>query len=188
MKKGIIIAVSALILILAIYFILKGGSQDEKNSIQESAQSVSSGSTSPVPSGVQDEQTNASHDLEKPQMQIDKNKKYTVIFSTTEGKITIELFADKTPITVNNFVYLARNKFYDKTIFHRVIKDFMIQGGDPQGDGTGGPGYKFDDEPFAGEYLRGIVAMANAGPNTNGSQFFIMHDDYPLPPNYVIFG
>ena len=188
MKKGIIIAVSALILILAIYFILKGGSQDEKNSIQESAQSVSSGSTSPVPSGVQDEQTNASHDLEKPQMQIDKNKKYTVLFSTTEGKITIELFADKTPITVNNFVYLARNKFYDKTIFHRVIKSFMIQGGDPKGDGTGGPGYKFDDEPFAGEYLRGIVAMANAGPNTNGSQFFIMHQDYPLSKNYVIFG
>ena len=91
-------------------------------------------------------------------------------------------------MTVNNFVFLAKKNFYDNTIFHRAIQDFMIQGGDPNGDGTGGPGYKFDDEPFTGEYLRGTLAMANAGPNTNGSQFFIMHDDYPLPPNYVIFG
>src|SRR3989338_8966228 len=98
MKKGIIIAVSALIFVLAIYFILKGGSQDEKNSIQKTAQSVSSRPTSSAPSGVQDEQTNASHDLEKPQMQIDKNKKYTAVLSTSIGKIAVELFADKTPV------------------------------------------------------------------------------------------
>lgn len=104
------------------------------------------------------------------------------------GKITIDLFADKMPITVNNFVSLSRKGFYDKTVFHRIIKGFMIQGGDPKGDGTGGPGYRFNDEPFEGEYKRGIVAMANAGPNTNGSQFFIMHQDYDLPKNYVIFG
>ncbi len=116
------------------------------------------------------------------------NKKYTAILNTSKGKIEIELFADKTPNTVNNFVTLAKKNFYDKTIFHRIIKGFMIQGGDPQGDGTGGPGYTFADEPFEGEYKRGIVAMANAGPNTNGSQFFIMHQDYPLPKNYVIFG
>jgi cyclophilin family peptidyl-prolyl cis-trans isomerase len=89
---------------------------------------------------------------------------------------------------VNNFVTLAKNNFYNNTIFHRTIKGFMIQGGDPKGNGTGDPGYKFDDEPFTGEYTRGTIAMANSGPNTNGSQFFIMHADYPLPPNYVIFG
>ena len=77
---------------------------------------------------------------------------------------------------------------YDNTIFHRVIKDFMIQGGDPTGTGAGGPGYRFNDEPFDGEYAKGTVAMANAGPNTNGSQFFIMHGEQALPPNYVIFG
>lgn len=123
-----------------------------------------------------------------PAMQIDKSKKYTAVLKTSEGNIAVELNAEMTPITVNNFVALARNGFYNNTIFHRVIKGFMIQGGDPKGDGTGGPGYKFDDEKFEGEYVRGTIAMANAGPNTNGSQFFIMHKDYPLPKNYVIFG
>jgi cyclophilin family peptidyl-prolyl cis-trans isomerase len=89
---------------------------------------------------------------------------------------------------VNNFVFLARDKFFDNTIFHRTIKGFMIQGGDPEGTGMGGPGYQFADEAFTGEYTRGTVAMANAGPNTNGSQFFIMHQDTALPKNYVIFG
>lgn len=123
-----------------------------------------------------------------PQLTIDKSKKYLALFDTTEGKFTVELYADKTPITVNNFVFLAENKFYDGTIFHRVIKDFMIQGGDPNGNGTGGPGYRFDDEAFSGKYEKGVLAMANAGPNTNGSQFFIMHKNYDLSPNYVIFG
>jgi len=126
--------------------------------------------------------------LKFPEMQLDLSKEYKAILSTTAGVITIALNAAETPVTVNNFVYLARQGFYDQTIFHRIIKGFMIQGGDPKGDGTGGPGYRFDDEPFTGEYKRGIVAMANAGPNTNGSQFFIMHQDYPLPKNYVIFG
>ena len=107
---------------------------------------------------------------------------------TTEGTITINLHVSDTPVTVNNFVYLAKQNFYDNTIFHRAIKGFMIQGGDPTGTGAGGPGYRFNDEPFTGDYKRGVVAMANAGPNTNGSQFFIMHADYPLPKNYVIFG
>ncbi len=110
------------------------------------------------------------------------------ILHTTAGDITIALNIKETPITANNFITLSQKNFYDNTIFHRVIKGFMIQGGDPKGDGTGGPGYQFDDEPFTGEYARGTVAMANAGPNTNGSQFFIMHADYPLPKNYVIFG
>ncbi len=126
--------------------------------------------------------------LSKPSMTIDKAKLYTAVLMTSAGTIAIELNAVQTPITVNNFVYLARNNYYNNTPFHRAIKGFMIQGGDPKGDGTGGPGYKFDDEPFSGGYTRGTVAMANAGPNTNGSQFFIMHADYPLPPNYIIFG
>lgn len=117
-----------------------------------------------------------------------KLKKITAVLHTEKGDITLDLNTDQTPKTVANFVTLAKKGFYNKTIFHRVIKGFMIQGGDPKGDGTGGPGYKFDDEPFTGEYTRGTIAMANAGPNTNGSQFFIMHADNPLPKNYVIFG
>ena len=119
---------------------------------------------------------------------IDVSKQYEAILSTSMGDITIQLAASATPITVNNFVSLAEKKFYDTTIFHRVIKGFMIQGGDPDGNGRGGPGYRFDDEPFEGQYTRGTVAMANAGPNTNGSQFFIMHKDTSLPHAYVIFG
>lgn len=119
---------------------------------------------------------------------IDTSKTYTAILKTDKGTIEVALNASATPITVNNFVTLAKKSFYDGTIFHRVLKGFMIQGGDPTGTGAGGPGYKFADEPFTGEYTRGTIAMANAGPNTNGSQFFIMHADYPLPKNYVIFG
>lgn len=119
---------------------------------------------------------------------IDINKKYAAVLKTTEGDIVIALNAAGTPNTVNNFVYLSGKHFYDNTIFHRVMPGFMIQGGDPRGDGMGGPAYRFADEKFEGKYTRGTVAMANAGPNTNGSQFFIMHADYNLPPNYVIFG
>lgn len=126
--------------------------------------------------------------LTAPAMAIDPQKKYQAVLKTSEGTITVDLHAEQTPQTANNFVYLSRQGFYNQTIFHRVIAGFMIQGGDPLGDGTGGPGYRFDDEPFEGEYHRGTVAMANAGPNTNGSQFFIMHKDYDLPKSYVIFG
>lgn len=126
--------------------------------------------------------------LKKPDLQIDVNKTFIATLKTTEGDIQLELTASKTPNTVNNFIYLARQGFYDGTIFHRVIKDFMIQGGDPKGDGTGGPGYRLDDEPFEGSYTPGTLAMANAGPNTNGSQFFIMHGNVSLPKAYVIFG
>ncbi len=115
-------------------------------------------------------------------------KTYVATLHTDEGDIEITLNTNQTPKTVENFVTLAKKDFYDNTIFHRTLKGFMIQGGDPKGDGTGNPGYKFDDETFTGEYTRGTVAMANSGPNTNGSQFFIMHADYALRPNYVIFG
>ncbi len=118
----------------------------------------------------------------------DKDKQYSAIVHTSAGDFTINFNKGQTPKTVENFLTLAEKGFYDKTIFHRVIKGFMIQGGDPNGDGTGGPGYKFADEPFTGEYTHGTIAMANSGPNTNGSQFFIMHADYPLPKNYTIFG
>ncbi len=124
----------------------------------------------------------------QPEMSIDPAKTYTATIETTAGTMTAELFPGDAPQTVNNFVFLARDDYYTDVIFHRVIPNFMIQGGDPGGTGTGGPGYKFKDEPVKRSYLRGTLAMANAGPNTNGSQFFIMHADYPLPPNYTIFG
>lgn len=109
--------------------------------------------------------------------------------TTSKGDIVFKLYDDTAPKTVSNFVYLASGGYYDGLIFHRVIEDFMIQGGDPTGTGSGGPGYKFEDELTDNRtYTRGIVAMANAGKNTNGSQFFIMHKDVPLPHSYSIFG
>jgi cyclophilin family peptidyl-prolyl cis-trans isomerase len=123
-----------------------------------------------------------------PAMSIDPAKRYEATIETTAGSMTAELFPQDAPQTVNNFVFLARDGFYDGVIFHRVISGFMIQGGDPTGTGRGGPGYKFDDEPVSRPYSRGTLAMANAGPNTNGSQFFVMHADYGLPPNYTVFG
>ena len=120
---------------------------------------------------------------------IDRDKTYTATIDTSAGAMTLELFASEAPLTVNNFVHLARDGFYEDCQFHRVISGFMIQGGCPKGDGTGGPGYRFQDEPVTRSYVRGTLAMANAGPNTNGSQFFIVHGaDVGLPPNYTIFG
>lgn len=125
---------------------------------------------------------------EPPEMVIDLMRQYRATIETSAGVMRAELFAAEAPKTVNNFVFLAREGFYDGVIFHRVIQGFVIQGGDPTGTGRGGPGYRFEDEPVGRPYLRGTLAMANAGPNTNGSQFFIMHADYPLPPSYTIFG
>ena len=112
-----------------------------------------------------------------PQMNLDTKKKYSASIETDKGTMVLELFADKTPVTVNNFVFLAREGFYNGTIFHRVIADFMVQGGDPTGSGRGGPGYRFQDEfhPSLKHDKPGILSMANAGPGTNGSQFFITH-------------
>ena len=126
-----------------------------------------------------------------PEMEIDAKKSYTVTFKTEKGDIVIRLFADKTPKTVNNLVFLARQGFYDGTIFHRVIADFMVQGGDPTGTGMGGPGYKFADEfhPSLKHNRPGILSMANAGPGTNGSQFFITHVATPwLDGKHSVFG
>lgn len=124
-----------------------------------------------------------------PSFVLDSNKTYTAVMKTSKGSMTINLLTSDAPNTVNNFVFLSREGFYENTPFHRIIKDFMIQGGDPTGTGAGGPGYRFSDETIKKEYMRGTLAMANAGPNTNGSQFFIMHkDNSTLPKNYVIFG
>jgi peptidylprolyl isomerase len=126
-----------------------------------------------------------------PEMKIDPSKTYNATIKTSLGDVKVQLLAKESPATVNNFVFLARDGFYDNVKFHRVIKGFMIQTGDPQGNGTGGPGYRFKDELDAAKskgYKQGTVAMANAGPNTNGSQFFIMDADRPLPPNYSVFG
>ncbi len=124
-----------------------------------------------------------------PPMTIDVSKRYLATLETTKGNIVIELFPKEAPMTVNNFVFLSRDGYYDGVKFHRIIKGFMVQTGDPMGTGRGGPGYTFPDEPVTRDYTPGIVAMANAGPNTNGSQFFIMHGSAPnMPKNYTIFG
>ena len=126
-----------------------------------------------------------------PAMSIDSNKKYAATIDTSRGTISVDLFPKEAPKTVNNFVFLARDKFYDGLKFHRVIPDFMIQGGDPQGTGSGGPGYKFADEvgPGKPKHKVGSLSMANAGPNTNGSQFFITHiaTDW-LDGKHTVFG
>ena len=172
--KNIWYLVAGVIFVLVIFFLVKN-----KNISVEFDRDTE-------PTVAEEEQTMDTKPT--PEMKIDKSKSYTVTLKTEKGDIVITLTADKTPVTVNNFVYLAKKGFYSNTVFHRTIKGFMIQGGDPEGTGRGGPGYRFEDEPFEGDYSRGTVAMANAGPDTNGSQFFIMHQDYDLPKNYVIFG
>jgi peptidyl-prolyl cis-trans isomerase B (cyclophilin B) len=129
-----------------------------------------------------------------PAMKIDTAKTYTATIDTPKGKITLDLYAKEAPVTVNNFVFLSREGFYDGLTFHRVIKDFMIQGGDPAGNGSGGPGYNFEDETDPAKNPHkfekpGVLAMANAGPATNGSQFFITHVPTPwLDGHHTIFG
>ncbi len=125
-----------------------------------------------------------------PELTVDLSKEYNVVLHTSEGDISVALHTADAPQTVNNFLFLGGDGFYDGVIFHRVIPGFMVQGGDPTGTGRGGPGYRFRDElgHSKSTYGRGTLAMANSGPNTNGSQFFIMHADYPLPNQYSIFG
>jgi len=169
-------------LLLVIFVLLL----DNKSSVNKDPQITPT--STPTNTPTMNTPTPTNKNLSQPNMEIDPQKTYIATLKTDKGDIIITLDPQNTPITVNNFVYLAKNNFYNNTIFHRTIDGFMIQGGDPTGTGTGGPGYKFEDEPFTGEYLRGTVAMANSGPNTNGSQFFIMHQDQDLPKNYIIFG
>ena len=176
MKKILIGVALLFVVIVGCFFFWK---TTKKNSIQNTTEST------PIPTPTQSMTKTYAN---PPVMTIDLKKTYTATMVTNHGTMVIHLFAKDTPVTVNNFVFLARAGFYTDTIFHRVIKGFMIQGGDPLGTGTGSPGYKFADEPITREYTRGTIAMANSGANTNGSQFFIMHTDYPLPKQYVIFG
>lgn len=177
MKKSLL-PILAIVVIVILYFIFRPqkavGPVSQNSNKQE-------GTESQV-----DEEKKLSFPGILPTDQI-SNKK--AIIETDKGIITIELYADRAPKTVSNFVYLIDNAFYDGLKFHRVVPDFVIQGGDPEGDGTGGPGYEFDDEPIVGEYVKGSVAMANSGPNTNGSQFFIcLEDQLNMPKKYNLFG
>lgn len=192
MNKQTAIILSGTVAIAAIVFAVASNQKNQEeareteiNSKQETRENAS------VEANDADNTSSAA-----PALDSEYQKIMNAIMKTSLGEIKIELYGDKTPITAGNFAKLAEAGFYDGVKFHRVISGFMIQGGDPltKDDaqkelwGTGGPGYKFNDEPFEGQYARGTIAMANSGPNTNGSQFFIMHADYPLPPQYVIFG
>ncbi|MEI6533068.1 MAG: peptidylprolyl isomerase [Candidatus Roizmanbacteria bacterium] len=197
MKRDVLIALILAILIIGGVFVFfkQFGTQTPEEISKQTIGNQSSNSdtqvTIPTITTITNTEIQPTEPMKKsgaPKMEIDANKNYSATVHTSEGDITIEFNAKQTPITVNNFIYLAKKGFYNDSIFHRVIKDFMIQGGDPTGTGAGGPGYKFNDEKFEGEYTKGTVAMANAGPNTNGSQFFIMHGNTSLPKNYVIFG
>ena len=160
-------------------------SSSASNTTDVSVATTQSGATStqPVPANPSSVSANST-----------KNFMHNITIQTNKGTIVFETYDADAPKTVENFVTLANKGFYNGTIFHRVISGFMIQGGDPTGTGMGGPGYKFADElnpntdSYKAGYVRGMVAMANAGPNTNGSQFFIMHQDTPLPHSYTIFG
>ena len=160
MARGNIAALSifGIVLALFVYFFISGG------------ESVQAQPAPPMPAGTKQYAT-------PPAMTINPEHKYTATIDTAKGKIVVELFAKDAPLTVNNFVFLARERFYNGTTFHRVIPDFMIQGGDPTATGAGGPGYKFADEvgPDKPHHKVGTLSMANAGPGTNGSQFFITH-------------
>jgi cyclophilin family peptidyl-prolyl cis-trans isomerase len=189
MKRRRLWAFSLLIsLIFALLLAGCGSANNKQTAPDTSGGSSASGQEAPPDTSAKNNKYN-----KPPAMQIDPNKTYIAVVKTNKGDFTIQLFAKDAPKTVNNFVFLARDKFYDGIRFHRVIKDFMIQTGDPLGNGTGGPGYQFADElPPKIPYAPGVVAMANAGPNTNGSQFFIGTGDevksLNQTPNYTVFG
>lgn len=174
------------------YSITKQANPDEK--LPTLSMGKSEESDTPKISPLDASQTQLQDSTQKPLTSNQKSSMYIATIQTSLGDIQFEMFTNDAPKTVENFVKLAQKKFYDGIIFHRVIKGFMIQGGDPTGTGTGGPGYKFEDElnpttdSYRNGYKKGVVAMANSGPNTNGSQFFIMLADTPLPHNYTIFG
>ena len=190
-KRLFRLAILAVIGLIAAYAVYTTTKPEEQ---QVATESTTTSSTAPDPrcppeGGTAERTVNFT---EAPPMCIDQSKTYTATMETDAGAMTIELFPERAPVTVNNFVFLARNKFYDDVVFHRVIPGFVVQGGDAaKGDGTGGPGYQFGDElPKAGDYEIGSLAMANSGPDTNGSQFFIITGEQGvnLPPSYSLFG
>jgi len=171
--------VSVAIIIFASFMILNGSSNnaasDDRSDLMISNELIESS-----PSALQDSIMQGNYPKERksytapPEMQLVDGVDYKALIKTSVGDIEVELYEGLAPIAVNNFVFLAREGFYDGVVFHRVIKDFMIQGGDPKGDGTGGPGYEFEDEVNDKKLIKGSLAMANSGPNKNGSQFFIV--------------
>ena len=183
MTKKIITLLAVFTLVAGVVFIVKTPKQDSDTQTQ--LNQTASETTTKQPESMSSPKQQYS---KPPELSLDTTKTYSALVSTSKGDLEINMFAATAPLTVNNFIFLARENFYDNTIFHRIIENFMIQGGDPNGDGTGGPGYKFADEPVIRDYTRGIVAMANSGPDTNGSQFFIVTRDTSLPKSYTIFG
>ena len=191
MKTNVSHIFFSVIIIIALfyagYIFFSGGSQDDPSVKKDAELSAST-------TGVVIQAGTVSSSPITSQTDITHNTTHMVTIDTNYGTIVFETYDADAPNTVANFIKLAEKGFYNGVIFHRVIKGFMIQGGDPTGTGTGGPGYTFADElnpdtsSYKAGYKKGVVAMANAGPNTNGSQFFIMAADYPLPNNYTIFG
>jgi cyclophilin family peptidyl-prolyl cis-trans isomerase len=192
---------SLLAVLLLVSFVAACGKSDDKVDEDIPAPTTLSQSDADIESGCwtaadrvdtegDSELANVQQWSKPPEMQIDGSKKYTALVETNKGSFTIELLPAEAPVTVNNFVCLARAGYYDNTPVHRIVAGFVIQGGDPTGTGSGGPGYKFNDEPVNLDYEKGTVAMANAGPNTNGSQFFVVLDNLTgrLPKNYTLFG
>lgn len=182
--KNLVWAVGALIIIIAGIFLFASQNKNEGDTIIPSPIPA----MSPALNFMNNESTKSSTDLPFPILKLNEIEGKKIRLTTKKGNIVFELFADS-PLASSNFIDLVNKKYYDGLTIHRREEGFVIQGGDPKGDGTGGPGYTFPDEPVTKDYTRGIVAMANAGPNTNGSQFFIMLADASnLPKQYTIFG
>lgn len=183
------------ILVIVFMFAILAACGDEETfedvtPTSQAAVATSPAGAAPVPTEAPQEgtETMAMQWTNPPEMQLEDGKDYRATIRTNKGDIVVDLFESETPLTVNNFVFLAQNGFYTNVPFHRIISGFMIQTGDPTGTGAGGPGYRFADEPVQRNYVKGTLAMANAGPNTNGSQFFITHADVGLQKDYTIFG
>ncbi len=198
-KKSAITAAAAVLIATAILVLANVKPADDVSTDSMAANLTEQSSTDSKPAETRPAQTSGLAETEAaavPAIDDNYKKVMNATIKTSLGDIKVQLFGDKVPAAAGNFAKLAETGFYNGVKFHRVIKDFMIQGGDPLSKddtkkslwGTGGPGYQFADEKFDGDYTRGTLAMANSGPNTNGSQFFIMHKDTPLPKAYVIFG
>ena len=193
MNKAVSIFIGILIVVILAAVVLWVGNRSDYEDILEEEDLLEDGERADHESVPEEDLVQESEEVfANDQEEINMNQKATL--KTTKGDIVLEFYPELAPNAVRNFQSLAEQGFYEGVIFHRVIENFMIQGGDPTGTGRGGPGYTFDDEFDPGSeiakqgYTRGTLAMANSGPNTNGSQFFIMHKDYPLPYQYTIFG
>ncbi len=185
--KKIVLIVAVVLLFVGLFVLSQNSNKQENKQSDNSNSSLKVADETSMPSKAKKTSSKKQYDkfpgvLSEEELQ---NKKAVV--KTNKGTIEFEIFSEA-PNAASNFIHLSKDGFYNGLTFHRVVPGFVIQGGDPTGTGAGGPGYRFEDEPVTREYTKGIVAMANAGPDTNGSQFFIMLEDNDLPPNYTIFG